>query len=177
MPGRLMSIRITSGWVSRASSMPIFPSATLSRRMSGTTRDELLDQLQVGRVVLYIEQGAQRRYAELAPGRQPWVRLRRRQVVVQPPGSVRSRTHCPSRQCFPRRSRPPISSTSRLLTTRPMPVPSSALTSCPRRLNGRNSCASFLGDNPSPVSRTLMRMRSAVLALHVTSTVPPRGCI
>ena len=31
---------------------------------------------------------------------------------------------------------PPISSTRRLLTTRPMPVPSSAPASCPRRLKG-----------------------------------------
>ncbi len=35
MPGRLMSIRITSGWVARASSMPRVPFTAVSRRMSG----------------------------------------------------------------------------------------------------------------------------------------------
>ena len=67
---------------------------------------------------------------------------------------------------------PPISSTSRLLTTRPMPVPSSPLASCPRRLNGWKSCASCSGASPAPVSLTLMRMRSGVLTVHSTSTVP-----
>ena len=95
--------------------------------------------------------------------RQRFIGLRR-QVAARPPDSVRSRTRCPRRRCFPRRCSPPINSTSRLLTTRPMPVPSSALASCPRRLNGWNSCASFSGDNPSPVSCTLMRMRSGVIA-------------
>src|ERR1039458_7372879 len=35
MPGRLMSIRITSGWLARASWIPRFPSLALSRRISG----------------------------------------------------------------------------------------------------------------------------------------------
>ena len=38
---------------------------------------------------------------------------------------------------------PPINSTNRLHTTRPMPVPSSTFASCPRRLNGWKSCASL----------------------------------
>src|SRR5204863_364649 len=37
---------------------------------------------------------------------------------------------------------PPISSTKRLVTTRPMPVPSSAPAALPRRLNGWKSCPS-----------------------------------
>src|SRR5437764_6704494 len=35
MPGRLMSIRITSGWFARASWMPMLPSRALRRRMVG----------------------------------------------------------------------------------------------------------------------------------------------
>ena len=35
IPGRLMSIRITSGWLARASWIPRFPSLALSRRISG----------------------------------------------------------------------------------------------------------------------------------------------
>ena len=67
---------------------------------------------------------------------------------------------------------PPINSTSRLDTTRPMPVPSSAFASCPRRLNGWNSCASCSGVKPAPVSVTLMRMRPGALAMQSTTTVP-----
>ena len=67
---------------------------------------------------------------------------------------------------------PPISSTSRLLTTRPMPVPSVALASCPRRLKGWNSWASFSGVRPVPVSRKLMRVRVPT-SRQDTSTPPP----
>ena len=74
----------------------------------GTTGDELLDQLHVCPVVFHVQQGAQRcAMLNMRLNLAQAVRLRRRQVVVQPPGSVRSRTHCPSRPCFPRRSRLP----------------------------------------------------------------------
>ena len=59
---------------------------------------------------------------------------------------------------------PPINSTRRLLITRPMPVPSSALRSWPRRLKGWKSCANISGASPAPVSLTLMRTRSGPLA-------------
>src|ERR1039457_382014 len=69
-------------------------------------------------------------------------------------------------------STPPISSASRLVTTRPMPVPATPPASCPRRLNGWNSCATFSGDNPTPVSLTLMRVSPGVLVVQSTTTVP-----
>ena len=70
---------------------------------------------------------------------------------------------------------PSISSASRLVTTSPMPVPATLAASCPRRLNGWNSCASFSGDNPAPVSLTLMRMRSGSLvdAVHDDRSLLP----
>ncbi len=67
---------------------------------------------------------------------------------------------------------PPIISTRRLLITRPMPVPSSALFSWPRRLKGWNNCSSISGGSPAPLSLTLMRMRSGVLIAQSTATVP-----
>ena len=68
---------------------------------------------------------------------------------------------------------PPISSTRRLAMTRPMPVPSSAVLSCPRRLKGWKSSASFSGGNPAPVSLTLTRVRLSGLVLQSTTTAPP----
>src|SRR5471030_2936835 len=68
---------------------------------------------------------------------------------------------------------PPISSTSFLVTTRPMPVPSSAPVSCPRRLNGWNRWASSWACSPGPVSMTLSRIRPAPLSLQLTVTPPP----
>ena len=68
---------------------------------------------------------------------------------------------------------PPISSTRRLVITRPIPVPSWPRDSCPRRLNDWNSCARFSGDIPGPVSLTLMRMRSGDFTVHSTMTAPP----
>ena len=68
---------------------------------------------------------------------------------------------------------PFINSVSRLVVTKPMPVPSTTFASCPRRLNGWKSCASLSADNPSPLSLTQMRMRSGVLVMCSTTTVPP----
>ena len=102
----------------------------------GPARDQLLDQLQIGRVVLHIEQRAQRR-AMLDR------RLGDRGGSAVSASSVGSAVEFSSNQnTLPAPTvlstpiTPPISSTSRLLITRPMPVPSSALRSCPRRLNG-----------------------------------------
>jgi hypothetical protein len=41
------------------------------------------------------------------------------------------------------------------------------LASCPRRLNGWNSCASFSGGNPAPVSLMLTRMSCGGLAAQL----------
>ena len=51
--------------------------------------------------------------------------------------------------------RPRISSTSRRVMTRPMPVPSTLLRSAPSRLNGWNSCSRWASLRPGPVSATL----------------------
>ena len=67
MPGRLMSIRMTSGRVARAISTPRIPSLALSNAMSGPTRDQVLDQHQIGRVVFDIEQRVQRVRSERDP--------------------------------------------------------------------------------------------------------------
>ena len=56
-----MSIRITSGWLARASSMPEFPSRALSSRMSGRRAISCSIKLQIRRIVLHIKQRAQRR--------------------------------------------------------------------------------------------------------------------
>ena len=68
---------------------------------------------------------------------------------------------------------PPISSTRRLLITRPMPVPWTAPRSCPRRLNGWKSWEIFSAVNPAPVSLTLSRIRSGPRGTHSRTTVPP----
>ena len=127
----------------------------------GAARDELLDQFQVGRVVFHVEQRAQRRAVRhLRPRQRRTLGLREWQAAVRSSGSIRSRTRCPRPTVLSTPMVPPISSTSRLVTTRPMPVPSSALASLPRRLNGWNSCASCSGASPAPVSRTLMRIEA-----------------
>ena len=98
--------------------------------------DDLLDQHQVGWIVFHIEQGAQSRaYPGLA------VRVGRVTLVPAASCGITSRISSiqnslptPTRAFTP--MVPPINSTSCLVTTRPMPVPSSAPFSCPRRLNG-----------------------------------------
>ena len=176
MPGRLMSIRITSGRWARASSMPALPFAARQQAHVRAARDELLDQLQIRRIVLDIEQGAQRcaaagpvLAATLADSASPTSScgLGRRR-------SVRSRTRCPRRRCFPRRSRPP--------SVRPVACSPPgrcrclprALASCPRRLNGWNSCASFSGDKSRAgildADAYAVRGRSRRTS---TTTVPP----
>jgi len=45
--------------------------------------------------------------------------------------------------------------------------------SCPNRLKGWNNWSSLSGERPSPVSCTLMRMRSSATALQRRSTWPP----
>ena len=136
-------------------------------------RDELLDQLQVGRVVLDVEQRAQLRAASA---------LRRRiaagsarstdEAAAQRPRSARTRTRFPRRRCFPRRSRRPSVRPAACSPPGRCPCLPRAPLSCPSRLNGWKSCASFSGGNPAPVSLTLMRMRSGALAAHSTTTVP-----
>ena len=118
----------------------------------GPPRDELLDQHHIRRVVLDIEQCAQRRVSvrsALDHGRDfgAWTASL---ALSRRGSSIQNTLPFPTVLSTP--MAPPINSTSRLLTTRPMPVPSSALASWPRRLNGWNSCASFSGANPSPVS-------------------------
>ena len=77
MPGRLMSIRMTSGRAARANSMPRMPFVARQQAHVGPPRDELLDQLQVGRVVLDVQQGTQRRaVGRLRRPARSWVRLR-----------------------------------------------------------------------------------------------------
>ena len=68
---------------------------------------------------------------------------------------------------------PPMSCTSSLLITSPMPVPSSGPCSWPSRLNGSNSCFKWPLEIPGPESRTLMRIRLGLIAVHSTATVPP----
>ena len=68
---------------------------------------------------------------------------------------------------------PPISSTRRLVTTRPIPVPSSWPASCPSRLNGANSNPSCSGERPAPVSETLIRIRPDATGAWLTLIVPP----
>jgi len=136
MPGRLMSIRITSGrWARASADLPSVASRALSMRTSGWPSMICLDSIRLRRIVFHIEQGAQRLHfpALVAQAQRPsYVQA---QVVVSHRGSVRSRIRCPRRRCFPRDGAA-ISSTSCLVNTRPMPVPSSAPVSCPRRLNG-----------------------------------------
>ena len=144
--------------------MPRVPVSRTQQAHIRAARDELLDQLQVGRVVLHIEQRApQRARAEPA-------------LAGMAAGSALSTASCGAAAEFSSNQNtlpmptvlstpisPPISSTSRLLITRPMPVPSSVLLSCPRRLKGWKSCISMSGGKPAPVSLTLMRTRSGVL--------------
>ena len=74
----------------------------------GAARDELLDQLQVGRIVFHVEQRAQRRaIAAPAVAPAPRARLPEPQAAARSSGSTRPRTRCPPRRCFPRRWRPP----------------------------------------------------------------------
>ena len=111
----------------------------------GAAGDELLDQLQVGRVVFDVEQRAQRGAVRRRGPRQRRAlgfrdcKLRRRRQR----NSIQNTLPTPTVLSAP--MVPPISSTSRLVTTRPMPVPSSAPDSLPSRLNGWNSCASCSG--------------------------------
>ena len=67
---------------------------------------------------------------------------------------------------------PSINSTRRLVTTRPMPLPSCAPPSCPRRLNGWNSSACWALSRPMPVSRTLMRTRPSTCTAQSMLTLP-----
>ncbi len=140
--------------------MPRCPLTARQQADVGAARDELLDQLQVRRVVLDVEQGAR-----LAP---PRGTIGSARAAASPPfrASRGSATESSSNQnTLPAPTvlstpiAPPISSTSRLVTTRPMPVPSSPPASCPRRLKGWKSCASFSGGSPAPVSVMLTRMR------------------
>ena len=61
MPGRLMSMRITSGWLARAKLDAPSSVGRTEQAHIRAARDELLDQLQIGRVVLHIEQRPQQR--------------------------------------------------------------------------------------------------------------------
>ena len=143
MPGRLMSIRITSGSAACASSMPRGPSIAVSRRMSGRRAMSCATSLQVGRVVFDVEQRARAR----APVSIGFERQRGgHESTPAANGGVAAaissnQNTLPAPTVLSTPITPPINSTSRLVTTRPMPVPSSALDSWPSRLNGWNSCA------------------------------------
>jgi hypothetical protein len=78
---------------------------------------------------------------------------------------------------------PPINSTSCLVTTRPMPVPSSVPFSWPRRLKGWNSWPICSSERPAPVSFTYMRtccsscsMQRTVTECTTPSWAPSQGC-
>ena len=90
--------------------MPLFPFTAVSRRISGCG-DDLLDQLQVRRVVLDIEQGVQLPSHAGRPDRRIAGFLIRKQWLGNPT-SARTRTHCPPRPAL-HAIAPPISSTSR----------------------------------------------------------------
>ena len=98
----------------------------------GAARDELLDQLQVGRIVFDVEQGAQRRAVgacgRTAAPRRSASRAASCGAAVRL-SSIQNTLPTPTVLSTP--MAPPISSTSRLVTTRPMPVPSSAPASLP----------------------------------------------
>ena len=149
--------------------MPRFPSLRAQQAHIGAARDELLDQLQVGRVVLYIEQGAQRRIrartcaGAIAAGSalsscKFW---RSSRVQFEPehashPDSAFHADHASHQFNQPLAHH---QADARAFLRAPV--------SCPRRLNGWKSCVSISGGNPAPVSLTLTRMRSGVLAVHV----------
>jgi hypothetical protein len=67
---------------------------------------------------------------------------------------------------------PPISSTRRFATTRPMPVPSSTPLSRPSRLKGSKRCVSISGVRPAPVSSTKIRTSPWAVGPHPTTTSP-----
>ena len=142
MPGRLMSIRITSGRWARASAMPPMPSPALSRRMSGRRSISCSTSCRLaGLSSTYSRVRSPRAMLDRHLDQHRLLRQRPRQVAARPPESSSNQNTLPTPTVLSTPMSPPISSTSRLLTTRPMPVPSSLLASWPSRLNGWNSCA------------------------------------
>ena len=96
--------------------MPRLPSARAQQAQVGAARDELLDQLQIGRVVLDIQQGAQLGVAVGTCGcaQRRAVRLRARRAAVRSSGSNSIQNTLPSPTVLSTPMAPPISSTSRL---------------------------------------------------------------
>ena len=173
-PGRLMSIRITSGAADRASSMPERLSLALISRRSGRRASNCatsfrLEGLSSTHSTVRISDAACGCMACTAVGADGIPSADG--SASQAGSSIQNALPTPSVLCAP--MRPPINSTSRLLTTRPMPVPSSVPSSWPRRLKGWNNCASLAGARPSPVSRTEARTVSPSQGTQSTVTVPP----
>jgi len=109
----------------------------------GPAREDSLHQHQIGGVVLDTEQGVRLRVGLNRGCASAVGRLHRSQV----PGRRRVEFD-PEHAAHPdgalHPDLAPINSTNRLLTTSPMPVPSSTPPAWPSRLNGSKSWASFL---------------------------------
>src|SRR5450830_1747962 len=135
--------------------------------------DQLLDQDQVGRIVLHVQHLAarriERRISRWLPAHIPACSPSCSSGADEAANSIQNSVLTPTSLSTP--SVPPISSTSCLVTTRPMPVPSSVPASCPSRLNGWNNCCNCSALRPLPVSRTLRRTLSP-RGLQSTSTLP-----
>jgi hypothetical protein len=173
-----MSIRITSGIegsvrVRRRDAVPRAEQADV-----GAARDqELLDQHQVGRVVLDIEQGVQR-----ARRRGPAPAIDRRRFGSACAGSWAAvvsfssiQNTLPSPTVLSTPITPPINSTSRLVTTRPMPVPSSRRPPA-EPVEGLEQLRQLVGRQSLAGVRTLMRIESGGRRCTPRPPTRPGGC-
>ena len=173
MPGRLMSIRMTSGIAAWAISMPRRPSLALSSRMSGrraSRRDTSIRLAGLSSTHSTVRSAAPTGTSAataLGGGTASAGRSR----PLEATRSTQNTLPTPTVLSTP--IEPPINSTRCLQTTRPMPVPSSTPDSWPSRLKGWNSWASLSAERPSPWSWKKIRMRPPGRAWQRTSTVPP----
>ena len=142
----------------------------------GPARDEVLDQHQVGRIVLDVEQGAHLRIG--LP-----LRLGESRGFVGAGGRLRFGRQVqldPEHASLPDRAfhadDAPHQFDQPLAHDQADAGAFLVFASCPRRLNGWNSCASCSGDKPVAGVRTLMRMR--VRRADACSRRPPfrRSC-
>jgi len=134
-------------------------------------RDELLDQLHVGRIVLDVEHGVPGcALRQLRPDRS----LHFAGLDFQLGRRVETSSHqntLPTRPCSPRRGllHQFDQSLCHHQADARAGLPAGFLT---KPVNGWNSWASFSGVNPAPVSATLIRMRSGALGRNPPPPFP-----